>query len=67
MIALQGLLFFGAENVIGIDVLKNRCDIATELGATVTLNASTVDFNRQVFRITEGIGAHSAVDRSILR
>jgi len=62
LIAIQGLLFFGAENVIGIDVQKNRCDIATELGATLTLDASTVDFHRQVFRITKGIGAHVVIN-----
>lgn len=62
LIALQALLFFGVENVIGIDVLKNRCDIATELGATVTLDASTMDVHREVFRITKSIGAHAVIN-----
>ena len=60
--AVQALRFYGAETVVGVDVLENRLALARELGAAVTLQAEKDDVRVAVFRLTKNLGAQAAVN-----
>ena len=62
LVAVQALSFFGAETIIGIDVLESRRRLAEELGATVTLDAKQANVREEVFRLTKNLGAHAAIN-----
>ena len=46
----------GAEYVIGVDVSKERLDLAQKMGTDVLLNAKEVDVIDEVDKITKGFG-----------
>lgn len=48
---------WGAERVMGADLVEARCRHAEQLGADVTINASTCDLARAVLEHTDGEGA----------
>jgi S-(hydroxymethyl)glutathione dehydrogenase / alcohol dehydrogenase len=55
--AVNGAALAGAERIIAIDTLASKLELARELGATDTLNASNADPVQQVRELTGG-GVH---------
>jgi S-(hydroxymethyl)glutathione dehydrogenase/alcohol dehydrogenase len=55
--AVNGAALAGAERIIAIDTVPSKLELARELGATDTLNASNVDPVEQVREMTGG-GVH---------
>ena len=55
--AVNGAALAGAERIIAIDTVASKLEIARELGATDTLNASNADPVQQVREMTGG-GVH---------
>jgi len=55
--AVNGAALAGAERIIAIDRVQSKLDIARELGATDTVNASNLDAVEQVREMTKG-GVH---------
>jgi S-(hydroxymethyl)glutathione dehydrogenase / alcohol dehydrogenase len=52
--AVNGAALAGAERIIAIDTIASKLELARELGATDTLNASNVDPVEQVREMTGG-------------
>jgi aryl-alcohol dehydrogenase len=52
----------GATTIIAVDILEERLDFATKLGATHTVNGRTEDVVARLLEITGGAGAAYAVD-----
>ena len=52
----------GASKVIVVDVLENRLNTATRLGATHVINAREVDVVKKVEELTDGKGAQVVID-----
>jgi S-(hydroxymethyl)glutathione dehydrogenase/alcohol dehydrogenase len=59
--AVNGAALAGAERIIAIDTLASKLEIARRLGATDTLDASTVDPVQEVKEMTGG-GVHYAFE-----
>src|SRR5436305_4256558 len=55
--AVNGAALAGAERIIAIDRVQSKLDIACELGATDTINASNLDAVEAVRELTKG-GVH---------
>src|SRR5258707_7698093 len=55
--AVNGAALAGAERIIAIDRVQSKLDIARELGATDTINASNLDAVEAVRELTKG-GVH---------
>ncbi|MBV8889489.1 MAG: Zn-dependent alcohol dehydrogenase [Alphaproteobacteria bacterium] len=55
--AVNGAALAGAERIIAIDTIASKLELARELGATDTLNASNADPVEQVREMTKG-GVH---------
>jgi S-(hydroxymethyl)glutathione dehydrogenase/alcohol dehydrogenase len=55
--AVNGAALAGAERIIAIDTVQSKLELARELGATDTLNASNVDPVEQIRELTKG-GVH---------
>jgi S-(hydroxymethyl)glutathione dehydrogenase/alcohol dehydrogenase len=55
--AVNGAALAGAERIIAIDTVASKLEIARELGATDTLNASNADAVKEVREMTGG-GVH---------
>lgn len=60
--AIMAAKVAGATTIIAVDVLDERLDFATKLGATHTVNSSTDDVVATILAITDGLGADYAVD-----
>ncbi len=52
----------GAEYVIGVDVTKERLDLAKKMGTDITLNAKEVNVMDEVNKITKGLGTDIVVE-----
>lgn len=52
----------GATTIIAVDILDERLDFATTLGATHTINGSTDDVTARILELTGGVGAAYGVD-----
>jgi aryl-alcohol dehydrogenase len=52
----------GATTIIAVDVLDERLRVATELGATHTVNGKTDDVVAKITELTGGLGVEYAVD-----
>jgi threonine 3-dehydrogenase len=52
----------GAEYVIGVDITKERLDLAKKMGTDIVLNAKEVDVMAEVDRITKGFGTDIVVE-----
>jgi threonine 3-dehydrogenase len=52
----------GAEYVIGVDVTKERLDLARRMGTDIVLNAKEVNVVEEVNRITKGFGTDIVVE-----
>jgi S-(hydroxymethyl)glutathione dehydrogenase / alcohol dehydrogenase len=59
--AIQGARFAGAQRVIAIDKLTSNLDLARQLGATDTIDASSVDAVESVLELT-GDGVDYAIE-----
>jgi S-(hydroxymethyl)glutathione dehydrogenase / alcohol dehydrogenase len=55
--AVNGAALAGAERIIAIDVVPSKLELAREMGATDTINASNVDPVEQIREMTRG-GVH---------
>ena len=54
--------FSGAEYVIGVDISKERLDLAKKMGTDIVLNAKTVNVVDEVNKITKGLGTDIVVE-----
>jgi threonine 3-dehydrogenase len=54
--------FSGAEYVIGVDVTKERLDLARKMGTDIVLNAKDVNVVEEVNKITMGFGIDIVVE-----
>jgi len=54
--------FSGAEYVIGVDISKERLDLAKKMGTDFVLNAKTVKVVDEVNKITTGLGTDIVVE-----
>lgn len=61
-ILLQGALKAGASQVIAVDVVPAKLEIARQLGADHIINANEVDPVEAVLELTDGEGADVAVE-----
>jgi threonine 3-dehydrogenase len=52
----------GAEYVIGVDVSKERLDLARKMGTDVVLNAKEADVVEEVNQMTKGLGTDIVVE-----
>ena len=54
----------GCKNVIGVDLIASRLDLAKSLGATHTINSSTagLDLAAEITKLTDGAGATIVID-----
>jgi L-iditol 2-dehydrogenase len=57
LLVIQALRVAGASEVIAIDIDAGRLKLASELGATTTINSATVDAVSAVLELTGGKGA----------
>jgi Zn-dependent alcohol dehydrogenase len=60
--AIQGARLAGAGQVIAIDLLPAKLELARQFGATDLVNAGEVDAVRAVRELTEGRGADVAIE-----
>lgn len=60
--AVQGARIAGASQVIAVDVIDEKLDLARKLGATDVVNAGGVDAVEAVKELTDGYGAHHAFE-----
>ncbi len=61
-VILQGVKKSGAVQVIGVDVVKSKLDLAEKNGADVVVNAAEEDPVKRVLDITRGRGADVVVE-----
>ncbi len=54
--------FSGAEYVIGVDISKERLDLAKKMGTDIVLNGKTVNVVEEVNKITKGNGTDIVVE-----
>jgi S-(hydroxymethyl)glutathione dehydrogenase/alcohol dehydrogenase len=60
--AIQGAAVAGAEKVIAVDLLDAKLEMARQLGATHTINASNRDPIPEIQSLTDGLGADFAIE-----
>ncbi|MFT6989585.1 MAG: aryl-alcohol dehydrogenase [Paraglaciecola sp.] len=60
--AVMGAVIANCTTIIAIDVKENRLELAKELGATHTINASEVDPVEEIQKITGGAGIYYALE-----
>jgi threonine 3-dehydrogenase len=54
----------GAANIVAIDILDKKLELAEELGANITINTKNVDLPHEIFNITKGQGVDVIIDYS---
>jgi S-(hydroxymethyl)glutathione dehydrogenase / alcohol dehydrogenase len=59
---IQGCRIAGASQIIAVDMLDNKLDMAKRFGATDTVNASQVDPVEAIKELTGGPGVHYAFE-----
>ncbi|MCF7740163.1 MAG: zinc-binding dehydrogenase [Candidatus Marinimicrobia bacterium] len=62
LILLQQIKLKGATKVIAIDIRDDILEVATQLGADVTLNPNRVNIEKWVKKITDGKGVDAAFE-----
>ncbi|XZE53232.1 zinc-dependent alcohol dehydrogenase [Planctomycetaceae bacterium SH139] len=62
LLTIQAAKLKGAGLVIATDVAADRLDVARQLGADVTLNASQLDIPAEVRQLTAGRGADAVLE-----
>lgn len=63
MSAIMAGVIAGCSNVIGVDIVEERLELAKELGATHVMNYKDNDVIGKIKQITNG-GAHSSIESS---
>lgn len=58
--AVQGARIAGARQIIAVDILDNKLQMAHALGATHSVNSSTVNPVDAIFELTDGLGVDYA-------
>ncbi len=59
---MQVLRGYSPERIITVDALPFRCELSTQLGADVSINADEIDPVEEVRRLTDGKGADLVID-----
>jgi L-iditol 2-dehydrogenase len=59
---MQALRLAGCGRIIAVDVIAGKLALATQLGATDTVNPSTADAVSEIQRLTNGFGADLAFE-----
>ena len=59
---MQVLRGYNPERIITVDALPLRCELSTQLGADVSINANETDPVEEVRRLTDGKGADLVID-----
>ncbi len=62
MSALMATMLYDCSLVIAVDVQEEKLRIAREIGATHTINSSTVDPVKEIFEITKGLNVDYSVE-----
>lgn len=62
VLVVQALKVAGAARIIAVDIDEDRLALASRLGATETINATTSDVARSVKDLTRGRGADAAFE-----
>ena len=62
LLAIQCLRFFGAEQIIAIDVADDRLKMAVKCGAKVTINSAKEDVVAVTRKLTNGVGVDVVMD-----
>ena len=62
LLAIQALRMAGCKQVIAIDIEDSRLKIASELGATASINSSQSNSIADVLKLTNGKGADVAME-----
>ena len=60
--AILGASFAGARTVIAVDVDARKLDLATQFGATHTVNSREVDVVETIRALTDGLGADVVIE-----
>lgn len=60
--AISACKTFGAKQVIAVDLLDEKLDIAREMGADYTFNSVKCDLTAEIMMLTDGIGADAVID-----
>lgn len=55
---------YGAYNVVALDVVENRLELARKLGADVTVNPREVDVVKAIKELTGGLGVDKVIEAS---
>ena len=59
---MQVLRGYTPDRIITVDALPLRCELSTQLGADVSINADDIDPVEEVRRLTDGKGADLVID-----
>ena len=59
---MQVLRGYNPDRIITVDALPLRCELSTQLGADVSINADEIDPVEEVRRLTDGKGADLVID-----
>lgn len=59
---MQVLRGYNPDRIITVDALPLRCELSTQLGANVSINADEIDPVEEVRRLTDGKGADLVID-----
>lgn len=60
--AVQGARIAEASRVIAIDVIEEKLDLASSVGATDAVNGRDVDAVAKVIELSDGLGVHHAIE-----
>ena len=59
---VQGCRIAGAANIIAIDIMDSKLEMASQFGATHTINSKDVDLDEAIKEITKGEGVEYAFE-----
>jgi S-(hydroxymethyl)glutathione dehydrogenase / alcohol dehydrogenase len=59
---IQGCRIAGAANIIAIDIMDSKLEMASQFGATHTINSKEVDLDEAIKEITKGEGVEYAFE-----
>ena len=62
LLVIQALRWAGAKNIVAVDLVDSRLELARKLGATHAINSGRANAAAEVAQITDGIGADTAFE-----
>lgn len=62
MLTIQWLKIAGVKTIIGIDIQSEKLKQALDLGVTDTIDPSVQDLEKEISRITDGLGVDIAME-----